>query len=128
MSQRDHVGGKMMEAIPKSRSRKVNGYVRAALALDAVRRKRDARYDRFVRPLDRKRDQLAAEVATRLQTLSGGQHAAAQRLLAAITNTGAADRGVHRASSGAESLTSWSSAGRRDDVRGYSASIPSKLP
>jgi hypothetical protein len=51
------------------------------LALEAVRRKREERYDRFIRPLDRKRDQLAADVATRLRALSGGQHAAARRLL-----------------------------------------------
>ncbi len=57
-------GGEMMtQVIPKSRSRKVNGYVKAVLALEPVRRKRDDRYDRFVRPLDRKRDELAAEVA-----------------------------------------------------------------
>jgi hypothetical protein len=74
----------MTLVIPRSRSRKVNGYVRAMLALEAVRRKREERYDRFIRPLDRKRDQLAAEVATRLRALSGGQHAAAQRLLAAM--------------------------------------------
>jgi hypothetical protein len=55
----------------------VNGYVKAALALEAVRRKREARYERVVRPLDRKRDALAAEVATRLRALSGGQLAAA---------------------------------------------------
>ena len=62
----------MTQAIPKSRSRKVNGYVKAILALEAVRRKREDRYDRFVRPLDRKRDELAAEVATRVKALSGG--------------------------------------------------------
>jgi hypothetical protein len=38
----------MTEMIPKSRSRKVNGYVKAILALEAARRKRDARYDRCV--------------------------------------------------------------------------------
>ncbi len=48
----------MMQVIPRSRSRKVNGYVKAVLALDAVRMKREDRYDRFVRPLDRKRDEL----------------------------------------------------------------------
>ena len=67
------------------------------LALEAVRRKREARYERVVRPLDRKRDALAAEVATRLRALSGGQLAAAQRLLAmiarAMTSDGAANRG-----------------------------------
>ena len=72
----------------------MNGYVKAVLALDAVRRKRDERYDRFVRPLDRKRDQLAAEVATRLRSLNGGQHAAAQRLLAAVASESAADGGA----------------------------------
>ena len=74
----------MMPVIPRSGSRKVNGYVKAVLALEAVRRKREARYERVVRPLDRKRDALTVEVATRLRALSGGQRAAAQRLLALI--------------------------------------------
>ena len=44
----------MMPVIPRSGSRKVvNGYVKAVLALEAVRRKREARYERVVRPLDR---------------------------------------------------------------------------
>ena len=85
----------MMPVIPRSGSRKVNGYVKAVLALDAVRRKREARYDRVVRPLDRKRDALAAEVATRLRALSGGQLAAAQRLLAVIAQA-ASPRGEPR--------------------------------
>ena len=79
-------GKAMTLVIPKSRSRKVNGYVRAMLALETARRKREERYDRVIRPLDRKRDQLAAEVATRFRALSGGQHAAAQRLLALIAH------------------------------------------
>lgn len=74
----------MTQVIPKSRSRKVNGYVKAVLALEAVRRKREDRYDRFVRPLDRKRDELVAQVAVRMKALSGGQHAETQRLLRAI--------------------------------------------
>jgi hypothetical protein len=37
----------------------VNGYVKAMLALEAVRKKREDRYDRFVRPFDRRRDRLA---------------------------------------------------------------------
>jgi hypothetical protein len=65
--------------ISKSRSRKVNGYVNAVRALEAVRKKREDRYDRFVRPLDRRRDHLAAEVAMRLRALSGGQQAEAER-------------------------------------------------
>ena len=77
----------MTQEIPKSRSRKVNGYVKAVLALEGVRRKREERYDRFVRPLDRRRDQLAAQVGTRAKALSGGQDAEAQRILAAITET-----------------------------------------
>ena len=81
----------MMHVIPRSGSRKVNGYVKAVLALEAVRKKREARYARVVRPLDRKRDALAAEVATRLRALSGGQPAAAQRLLAMITQATASD-------------------------------------
>jgi hypothetical protein len=48
----------MTQVIPKSRSRKVNGYVKAVLALEAVRRKPEDRYGRFVRPLDRRRDEL----------------------------------------------------------------------
>jgi hypothetical protein len=86
----------MTLVIPKSRSRKVNGYVRAMLALEAARRKREERYDRVIRPLDRKRDQLAAEVATRLRALSGGQLAAAQRLLAMIAEATAGDGGANR--------------------------------
>jgi hypothetical protein len=46
-------GGERDERIPRSKSRKVNGYVRAVLALEAVRWKREERYDRYVRPLDR---------------------------------------------------------------------------
>jgi hypothetical protein len=72
----------MTEVMPRSRSRTVNGYVRAMLALDAGRKKRAERYDRVIRPLDRKRDELTAEVAGRLRALNGGQHVEAQRLLA----------------------------------------------
>ena len=71
----------MSQVVPKSRSRKVNGYVKAVLALAAVRRRRDERYDRFVRPLDRRRDELAAQVTARVKALSGGQYAEAQRIL-----------------------------------------------
>jgi len=74
----------MTPVIPRSGSRKANGYVKAVLALEAVRRKREARYDRVVRPLDRKRDALTVEVATRLRALSGWQLAAAQRPLALV--------------------------------------------
>jgi hypothetical protein len=56
----------------------VNGYVRVVRALDAIRRKREERYNRFVWAFDLKRDALAADVATRLRALSGGQHAGAQ--------------------------------------------------
>ena len=86
----------MMQVIPRSGSRKVNGYVKAVLALDAVRRKREDRYARVVRPLDRRRDELAAEVATRLRSLSGGQLAAAQRLLAMIAQATAGDGAANR--------------------------------
>jgi hypothetical protein len=61
-----------------------------------VRKKREDRYDRFVRPLDRRRGALAAEVATRLRALSGGQLAAAQRLLAMITQATADDGTTNR--------------------------------
>ena len=62
----------------------MNGYVKAVLALEAVRKKREDRYERVVRPLDRRRDELAVEVAKRLRALSGRQLAAAQRWLAMI--------------------------------------------
>lgn len=86
----------MTQVIPRSGSRKVNGYVKAVVALEAVRRKREERYERVVRPLDRKRDELAAEVATRRRALSGGQLAAAQRLLAMIAEATAGDGGANR--------------------------------
>ena len=84
------------QGMPRSSSRKVNGYVRAVLALEAVRKQREARYDRVVRPLDRRRDALAAEVAMRLRALSGGQLAAAQRLLALIAQATAGDGAANR--------------------------------
>jgi hypothetical protein len=84
------------QGMPKSSSRKVNGYVQAVLALEAVRKKRAARYDRVVRPLDRRRDALAVEVAMRLRALSGGQLAAAQRLLAMIAQAMASDGAANR--------------------------------
>jgi hypothetical protein len=59
-------------------------------------KKREARYDRVVRPLDRRRDALTVEVATRLRALSGGQRAAAQRLLAMITQATASDGATNR--------------------------------
>jgi hypothetical protein len=86
----------MMPVIPRSGSRKVNGYVKAVLALEAVRRKREERYERVVRRLDRKRDALTVEVATRLRALSGGQRAAAQRLLAMTTQATAIDGTANR--------------------------------
>ncbi len=89
----------MMHVIPRSGSRKVNGYVKAVLALEAVRRKREDRYARVVRPLDRRRDELAAEVATPLRTRSGGRLGAGQQLLAVISQAagdGNANRVVMR--------------------------------
>ncbi len=86
----------MTPVISKSRSRKVNGYVKAMLALEAVGKKREDRYDRFVRPLDRKRDRLAGEVATRRRALRGGQLAAAQRLLAMTAQAAAGDGPTNR--------------------------------
>ena len=86
----------MLHVIPRSGSRKVNGYVKAVLALEAVRKKREARYDRVVRPLDRRRDALAVEVAMRLRALSGGKLAAAQRLLAMIAQAMASDGAANR--------------------------------
>jgi hypothetical protein len=84
------------QGMPRSSSRKVNGYVRAVLALEAVRKKREARHDRVVRPLDRQRDALTVEVATRRRALSGGQLAAAQRLLTLIARSIASDGAAHR--------------------------------
>lgn len=75
----------MTPVTPRSRNRKVNGYVKTVLALEAVRKKREDRYGQFVRPLDRRRDKLAAEVATRLRAPSGGQQAEARRILAAAS-------------------------------------------
>ncbi len=43
----------MMHVIPRSESRKVNGYVKPVLALEAVRRKREARYERVARSIGR---------------------------------------------------------------------------
>ena len=87
----------MVHVMQRSGSRKVNGYVEAVLALEAVRKKREACYERFVRPLDRRRDGLALEIATRLRAPSGGQLAVALRLLAmiaqAMPSDGAAKRG-----------------------------------
>ena len=74
-------GEPMIEGIPRSKSRKVYGYVRRVLALDATQQRRAERYDRYIRPLDAKRDALIAEVATRARALSGGQAAQAQCLL-----------------------------------------------
>jgi len=84
----------MTQVIPRSGSRKVNGYVKAVLALEAVRRKREERYERVVRPLDRKRDELAAEVATRRRALSGGQQAEARRILNPLTAPARGDDGA----------------------------------
>ena len=47
--------------------------MKAVLALEAVRRKREDRYACVMRLLDRRRDALAAEFATRPRALSGGQ-------------------------------------------------------
>ena len=69
------------------RVNQVNGHVKAMLALEAVRRKREEHYDRYLRPLDRKRDTVAVEIATRERTLSGGQQAEARRILGVIRET-----------------------------------------
>jgi len=79
----------MSQVVPKSGSRKVNGYVKAMVALEAVRRKRDDRYERYLRALDQKRDRLAVEVATRRRTLTGGQQAEARWILGAIPTVNA---------------------------------------
>ena len=72
-----HDAGNCSEA----QERKVAGYVKAVLALEAVERKRAERYDRYVRPLDAKRDALRADVALRTRALNGGPTAQAQRML-----------------------------------------------
>ncbi len=77
----------MTTVMLRSRSRKVNGYIKAVLALEAVQKKREERYDRFIRPLDRKRDQLAAEVDRRLRALVGTQLGEARRILGATHGT-----------------------------------------
>jgi hypothetical protein len=59
--------------------------VKAVLALETVRRKREGRYDRYVRSLDRKRDEVA--VAARLKALNRGQLAEAQRIVASVRGT-----------------------------------------
>ena len=74
----------MTSVVPKSKNRKVNGYVKAALKLEAVRREREDRYDRYVRPLDRKRELRIAEVGMRFRALTGGQRAQAEGILAAV--------------------------------------------
>ncbi len=78
----------MMAGIQRSTSRKVNAYVKATLALEAVRRKREERYARHVRPLDRKRDLLIAEVDRRLRALVGRQLAEARRILESVRANG----------------------------------------
>jgi hypothetical protein len=60
------------------------GTIEAVLALEAVRREREDRYDRHVRPLERKRDQLIARVGTRFRALTDGQQVQAEGILAAI--------------------------------------------
>jgi hypothetical protein len=69
----------MPQAIPRSASREANRYVRALLALEGVHLKREERYDRFVRPLDPKRDAVAGDIATGQKALSGSHYAEARR-------------------------------------------------
>jgi hypothetical protein len=85
----DGGGDVMSQVVPKSRSRKVNGYVKAMLALEAVRRKRENCYDRHVSALDQKRDRLAVEVETRRRALTGGQQAEARWIVGAIPTVNA---------------------------------------
>src|SRR5262245_38698937 len=103
----------MTESVPRSVSRKVNGYVRTVLALERVRSQREAQYERFIRPLDRKRDSLAAEVASRLRALTGGQYAEAQRLLARVASPSMSDSARHRTMAAAGPPTSRASGSRR---------------
>ena len=69
----------------KATSRNVAGYVKAVLALKKIEKRRAERYDRYVRPLDRKRDALIADVALRARALNGGQTAQA---LSSVTYRG----------------------------------------
>jgi len=52
--------------------------VKDMLALEAVQGKRQERYERYVRLLDRKRNVLFAEVDRRMRALIGTQQAAAK--------------------------------------------------
>jgi len=52
--------------------------VKDMLALEAVQGKRQERYERYVRLLDRKRNVLFAEVDRRMRSLIGTQQAAAK--------------------------------------------------
>ena len=52
-----------------------------------MRGKREERYGRYVRPLDRKRDVMAVEVDRRMRALTGTQQAEARRILGAINGS-----------------------------------------
>src|SRR2546427_120609 len=61
--------------------------LREGLRLEEVRGKREERYGRYVRPLDRKRDVMAVEVDRRMRALTGTQQAEARRILGAINGS-----------------------------------------
>ena len=74
----------MTPVIPRSRSRKVNGYVKAVLALEAVRKKREG----SLRPVRAPARSEARRAGGRGRCAAGAkheQHAVAQGLLAVIT-------------------------------------------
>ena len=52
--------------------------MKAVLRLGEIRRKREERYEQYMRPLDRKRDVLAADVDLRMRALIGTQQAEAK--------------------------------------------------
>ena len=107
------------DGMPKSKSRKVNGYVKAVVALEAVTKKRDERYERYVRALDVRRDRLAAEVAALRRALTGGQSAEAGWILGARTTIATIkDGGVRYAVSRPASPRGAASPGRAVGSRG----------
>jgi hypothetical protein len=67
------------QVIPQSRSRKVNGYVKAVLRLQEVRRKREERYDRYVRSAEVGRERRFPRMALCLLSSSAEERAEGTR-------------------------------------------------
>jgi len=76
----------MTHTIPRSKSRKVNGYVKALLALEAARRKSEERYDRFVRSLDHKRVASAGTPISTPDTKATARQCHPERVLGSSTS------------------------------------------